>query len=425
MPIEFLSVFLISTFFLIYSWYLSNKRIGFVTLLSSFLYLTSFAWIPLSLVGQIVIDYDFPVDEIALTPLYGVTLFYIFFVLCTGYFTRSITNTPIAVYSQDSARSLIFMSALFFTLSIFGYIALNGLSFSAGNYGQRLTANAGNGIFLIFFFLFIPVAYLTLLSKVSRIALFYALMISIIGGMLVYFTLGGSRNILAAALLGVIIIAQRLKLIPLQSIFFGAVFLITLMNYLAFVRYGNALSDDVLDLIFRYLIDSLSPYDSFNKIYIFFDEGDTEFKGFEHIMAQFNPLIPRALWPEKPVVPVTNAFFFTESILGIMAGTYIISPTLLGGLYIMGGWAGISLGFFVLVWVTVVMEKLLYSKNAFIVLFSYTVLPFTFFMVRESIELFINKFILMFCTFFFIWLISVHYKKLESIILSVRKNKDS
>lgn len=46
------------------------------------------------------------------------------------------------------------------------------MSFSAGNYGHRLSSSAGNGIFMIFFFLFIPAAMLILMDRKNFKGLF-------------------------------------------------------------------------------------------------------------------------------------------------------------------------------------------------------------------------------------------------------------
>lgn len=423
MGIESTLVFLASVFLLFTSLKLSQGRVGFYLLLSSFIYLTNFAWIPLNWMASFVLGYDMLSEDIIIEGLWGSTAFYFCYVFGAYYFVRDVKLRKVTIYDELTNKVLIFVCTAFFLASIFGYVVLNGMSFSAGNYGQRLTSNAGNGIFMIFFFLFIPAALLTLMNTRSKVGLAIALVISIIGGMLVYFTLGGSRNVLAAGILGVVIIAQRLGMISLKSILFCAVLLISFVNYLAFVRYGQGLSSDILELAFRYLIDSLSPYDSFNKILEFYESGDEEFKSFDYVMAQFNPLIPRALWPEKPVVPMTNAYYFTETVLGIHAGTYIISPTLLGGVYIMGGWIGLFFGCCSIILLTSVFERLMFCKKPFWVLFSYTLLPFSFFMVRESIELFFNKGILMFFTLFFIWIVAMIVLYYLDIIRNVDREK--
>ncbi|NWL15286.1 common antigen polymerase [Pseudoalteromonas sp. Scap03] len=407
MQFEIAIVFVVSVSLLLLSLKLSNNRVGFYLLVSCFIYLTNFSWIPLNLAAGYFLGYEMLPDDILTEGLWWSTFFYSTFVIL-GYFgVRKISPVPLTIYDDKSRQVLITSSLAFFLISIFGYVFLNGMSFSAGNYGHRLSSSAGNGIFMIFFFLFIPAAMLILMDRKNFKGLFLALAVSVVGGMLVYFTLGGSRNILAAGIIGVIIIGQRLSLVSLKSIFFAALLLIGFINYLAFVRYGQGMSDDVIELGFRYLIDSLSPYDSFNKILEYFESGDEYYKGFDYVMAQFNPLIPRAFWPEKPVIPLTNALFFTESILGIHRGTYIISPTLLGGVYIMGGGLGIFLGCLVVVFITCALERMMFCNKPFLVLFSYTILPFSFFMVRESIELFFNKAILIFCTFLFIWLASM------------------
>lgn len=425
MPNQLFFVFFVSTLLLICSLLMSKSRVGFYLLISCFIYLTSFLWIPLNFLAGEFVGTPILTDDIKMAPLWGATLFYGVFVFIAGVLCLNIKVKPLPVFEASLNQVILLCSFAFFILSISAYIALNGMSFSAGNYGQRLTANAGNGIFMIFFFLFIPASYLILIQRPSYSRMFIALTVCVLGGMLVYFTLGGSRNVLAAGVLGVIILSQRLKMLSLVSIFGVALLLIILVNYLAFVRYGQDLSDDVLTLGFRYLIDSLSPYDSFNRIVIFFESGDQEFKGFEYIMAQFNPLIPRSFWPDKPVVPLTNAFFFTESVLGIKAGTYIISPTLLGGLFIMGGWSGVCLGLIFLVALTIYLENLLFSNSPFGVLFSYILLPFSFFMVRESIELFVNKGILKLFTFIFIVAVSVLFLTLLNSIDKKMQNIQS
>ena len=407
MPLELFFPFLASTLLLLVSFWLSKKKLGFYLLTSTFIYLSTFMWIPLNWLAGIALKQDMFPEGIVINWLWGAVAFYGIYVFISGLLVQTVKPTAFPIYDGNASGSLSFSCLSLFSLSILGYVALNGFSFSAGNYGHRLASNAGNGIFIIFFFLFIPVAYVFMLRMRNSIGLLLSISFCLFCGMLVYFTLGGSRNILAAGVVGVLVISQRLEVISMKSIMLMAVVLILLVNYLAFVRYGLSLDDNILALGFRFLIDSLSPYDSFNNIVSYFESSDEFFKGFEFIPAQFNPLIPRFLWPDKPVVPVTNAYFYTESILGITKGSYIISPTLLGGLYIMGGGIAVFIGSLCLSFFIFFLEKGLFSKSPFWVLFSYTLLPFTFFMVRESIELFISKSIMIFCTFLAAWICAV------------------
>lgn len=399
MSFSLLLVLAISVSLLLLSLFLSRGRVGFYLLTSSFIYLTSFSWIPLNWLAEQLIDSSLFTDDIHFEALWGATAFYACFVLFTGIACFGIKERPVPVFNKGISINVQYISFAFFFTAILAYIALNGMSFSAGNYGQRLSANAGNGIFMIFFFLFMPGSYILLMLKPNYYSLVKAGLLCFICGLLVYFTLGGSRNVLAGSILGVIILAQRLRLLSLRSIIIVVLLLILFINSLAFVRYGKDLDSDILALGFRYLIDSLSPYDSFNKIVQYYESGDATFKGFEYISAQFNSLIPRALWPEKPVVPMTNALFYTQAILGSKSEAIIISPTLLGGLFIMGGWNGVIIGCVFLCIMTVWCEKVLFSNKPFGVLLLYTLLPYAFFMVRESAELFVNKGIIKFCTF--------------------------
>ncbi len=399
--------------------FILRDRLGFVYFISCFLYITMFLWIPLSWTANTLFGLELSSDEIYMPGLWLTLLFFNLYIFLSLFLTRNVRASEIPIYPPDVNKLVMFISLFVFIMATLGYVAINGISFSAGNYGDRLASNAGNGIFMIFFYLFIPAAFVILLTYRTKGALITASGVAILGGVAVYFILGGSRNVLAAALLGTIILAQRLKLISLSTLFSIVIALIFVINYLAFVRYGQGLDDSTLELGFRYLIDSLSPYDSFNNIITFYNESDEEFLGLNNIAAQFYGLVPRVLWPEKPIVPLTNALYYTDVILGSSNESIIISPTLVGGFYMMAGSIGMLLGLIFLLAFSYVLEVSIFSSKPFPILICYTLLPYSFFMMRESLELFIYKVIITLFTFTFVWSITVVFQSIkENMYLS-------
>ncbi|WP_423807614.1 WzyE family oligosaccharide polymerase [Photobacterium damselae] len=283
---------------------------------------------------------------------------------------------------------LLMMFYILFALGCFGYISKNGISFG-GDYASRLTENSGSGFYLMAMFAFIPA--IILLSLKNNIKQAY--ISAIICGLMYFFIVGGSRNILAAGLVAITFIAYQNGKLKVTRMLFLGVLVIIVMNMLVFARYSLSLANfdtnDIVALILSYTADSFSPLD-FQSIAVnyYMTDYNPIIQGFNLFINQFSGFIPRFLWPDKPIVIMNNSYYFTTHILGL-SGNLNMAPTMLGSSMVMFGRYGYFLVYIMGALFLKFIDIFTLSKVLILKVIGYMSIPFIFFMTREGLDLYV------------------------------------
>lgn len=300
--------------------------------------------------------------------------------------------TPTVISNFSASRKGRFFLLVAFVVSSFCVASLflmKGVALDVGNYGTRFESNAGTGLFTILSYSMVTVAVLLLYKNPSVKALFFSCALVLVYGMLLFLTLGGARNYLIAAIIPVLIAGYSLRLISLKILSLCAVAGVLLVTSLALVRYGDAVGVGLFELLALYTRDTVFPVESLRNII----DQPMKFAGFDYFFNQFYAIIPRAIWPSKPIYLDTIAYFYTEQILGYGKGL-IIAPTGVGSLYIMGGWVAIFVGSFLISVFFVILDYIALRKSVVFYFCAFPSVFFAFFCFRESMELGVYKVLL-------------------------------
>jgi hypothetical protein len=300
--------------------------------------------------------------------------------------------TPATIQGFSKSANGRFFAFVAFVISASCLAALfmmKGVTLDVGNYGTRFESNAGTGLFTILSYSMVTVAVLLLYRKPSLKTLFASIFLVLAYGMLLFLTLGGARNYLIAAIIPVLIAGYSLRLISLKALSVLAVIGVLMITSLALVRYGDAVGVGLFELLALYTRDTVFPVASLSNII----DVSMRHAGFDYFFNQFYAIIPRALWPGKPIYLDTIAYFYTEQILGYGKGL-IIAPTGIGSLYIMGGWAAIFIGSFLMSLFFVYLDYFAIRRSVVFYFCAFPSIFFAFFCFRESMELGIYKIML-------------------------------
>lgn len=305
---------------------------------------------------------------------------------------------------------------LLFIIGSVLYVQKNGISFG-GDYANRLEANSGNGFYLMAMFSFIPSVILLALNGNKN----KAYIIAIICGLLYFFIVGGSRNILAAALVAITFIAYKNGQLKKGKMIFLGFVVIMLMNILVFTRYSLSFDSmsmkSVIALILSYTADSFSPLD-FQSIAVNYYTTDynPQIQGITLFLNQFSAFVPRFLWPDKPIVIMNNSYYFTTHILGLH-GNLNMAPTMLGSSMVMFGQYGFFLVYILGGFFMKAIDLFTVSKFLVLRIIGYMSIPFVFFMTREGLDLYV------FIVFKFSIVVFFGYILSSVIIFILPKNK--
>lgn len=279
--------------------------------------------------------------------------------------------------------------ALFFVSTI-TYLTKVGFSFG-GEYADRLNDNSGNGLLLMNMVAFIPAALLlSYFDFVSKKKLVIILMFC---GLLYFFVVGGSRNILAAGFVSVLFLEYKKGNVNLIRLLWLGVFIVMIMNALVFLRYsietkGLEISD-LIAMIISYTADSFSPLNYQAIAVRYYSENiNVDLNGFDLLINQFSGFIPRFIWADKPIVVMNNSYYFTQNILGL-SGDLNMAPTMLGSSMVMLGINGFPVIYAISALILSAFEMMALSRSIELKITYLLSLPFTFFMVREGLDLYL------------------------------------
>lgn len=331
-------------------------------------------------------------------PFYLITLFVY---ILTNLFLKRLKIKKLNLFesSVDTPRKARLFSyfMLFLSLISIVFLAINrGFTLGEVGYGEQLELNAGNGFYLLFLYLYLPaILILAIIQKTQNYKYFliYFFWCTFFGFIVYQFT-GGSRNVFLGGLLSLIFLYYIKKIVSLKQIFIFFIGLVFFAAYFAILRYSKYLEGEDLTYYFLlFTMDSLSPIDTLGSI-INYKEANNSI-GFEYFFVQFYTFIPRFIWEDKPVLLYTNAMHITQYILG-ESGRVIFSPSIVGTSIAMLGFKFYLLFSVFTGWILLLLDKFILAKSTVIKAIGFSVLPLTFFLVRENFEYFLYRFLLTF-----------------------------
>lgn len=82
------------------------------------------------------------------------------------------------------------------------YVKNNGVAFGGG-YEARLEQNSGGGLSIILMYAFVPSSIVFFLRKPTKLRFILATALAIFCGSVYYYVIGGSRNVMGAAVLAI------------------------------------------------------------------------------------------------------------------------------------------------------------------------------------------------------------------------------
>lgn len=253
-------------------------------------------------------------------------------------------------HRSESSRAL--SSANYFALatlaalsigSLLLFAAANGISLGQTDYEHRYEAARGWGPLIIFFPAFLPFFFYRV-SQSQGLAgfLWWSTAITLVG-LGTYFVMSGYRQVLIGAVILCCCVAIERKYIKKWHFLPGIGLFFSLLIALSFLRYagdsaGSSAFDNPWIAAFYYIQGDVFPVDAPLKIREFY-AAHTDPPGLDVVLNHLFKLVPRAFWPDKPLILLDAAGFYTQHVVGYARGV-TLSPTVLGEGYLVGGTAG-------------------------------------------------------------------------------------
>lgn len=385
------SIILLSLFLVLF--FITKNGFCVRSISAAFIFVTHFIGYPI-LHLRYMMDNSYPsINELKLNE--GIILsFYglLVFLIVATLFKVKVRTNAFNIDNRLKANIYCYVYWSLFISSILFYILTNGISFHTdGNYGNRLEDNAGNGILLINMAAFIPAVAIGIMNTNNRKEVITSLLFMLFSGLLFFVVIGGSRNVLAGALVVNIYICFRKGYIGKKTIAFSGLVLMMLMNVLVLFRYNVSFTDvnikQVLVIFISYLVDSISPiYYQAITVDLLFNSSSNIVQGWDIFLNQFLALVPRFFWIDKPIVMMNSSYFFTQYILG-MNGNLNMAATLLSSSILILGKMYIVIYAISAIFVSFI-DHLLQRKSVPVIVLAAMAMPFCFFMARESLELY-------------------------------------
>ena len=236
-----------------------------------------------------------------------------------------------SVNSKYKIKLFSWFLYFFSFISIFILFFTRGLTLGDVGYGDQLELNAGNGVYLIFLYLYLPATLILIMieDKLNIRKMLKFFLIGLIFGYIVFQFTGGSRNVFLGGVCSIVLLFYYKKAVTLSQIILFFATLVFFAAFFAIARYSSYLQgEDLVYYSFLFTIDSFSPIDTLSRIIKYYSYNHNEI-GFELFFTQFEMFIPRFVWADKPVLMYTNAMHITQYILG-ESGRVIYSPSLVG-----------------------------------------------------------------------------------------------
>tara|TARA_B100001093_G_scaffold305440_2_gene291511 strand:+ start:69150 stop:70466 length:1317 start_codon:yes stop_codon:yes gene_type:complete len=353
-------------------------------------------------------DYSLSVYQVFITVcLISICLY--LYLLVFFVFDLLIPQKRLVLFKIPNSKSFIkiLSSILFITsvLSIFIYVWKNQgfVLLKSTGYLDRYEANRGLGLITLLIKMYIPAIILFYLLSPTKSKLLFSLLLAIGFGLLSYLAMGGYRQILIMGVASLIfhrVLNDGISFF--KTILYSTIGVVSLY-YLALLRYNINIDDTGLGLLIGFTQDSLSPFNSFTKIFEYINT-TSEYQNFKLFLGHFQIMIPRILWEGKPELILNSGNYYTQHVINYES-TLTISPTLAGELYLMRGFWSLFIGFGLIAIMNVFLERIvIYYKESNI----HTIVQNTFFLVvifnafwlvREGLEVYIYRMFRMYVLF--------------------------
>lgn len=391
----FFSYVLISIALLILLLFLSYKRASLISVGAVFIFITHFLGYPLfHLRNTLDPRYDTVIQMGLNEPIVYSFFGFLTYVAVGVFFEgKTISKNSIQLPYLINFKLIKSCYLLLFLISISLYIVINGVSLNLdGNYGDRLTDNAGNGWLLINMPAFVVVIILSSMNAMKKSDFILTIPWILFFGLCYFVVIGGSRNVFASAILIYLIIGYFKGFLSRKAILVFGFCAFLLLNFLILFRYNVSLSDmnikEAVAIFISYFSDSISPLNYQVESVNFVMNSSAHIPhGWDLFFNQFLALIPRALWNDKPIVMMNSSYYFTQYILGFSGNLNMASTMLSSALIIMKN------GYYVVYAAAAVfvalMDRGIGSKIFLIKMVPIISMPSLFFMARESLELYV------------------------------------
>ena len=136
---------------------------------------------------------------------------------------------------------------------------------------DRYEANRGLGLITLLIKMYIPAIILFYLLNPSKGRLLFSLLLAIGFGVLSYLAMGGYRQMLIMGVAALICHRVLHKGISSIKVVLYSIIGVAALYYMAIFRYNINVDENVFGLVLGFTQDSLSPFDSFTKIFIKFN----------------------------------------------------------------------------------------------------------------------------------------------------------
>ncbi|MFY7282579.1 WzyE family oligosaccharide polymerase [Enterobacter cloacae complex sp. IR5448] len=295
-------------------------------------------------------------------------------------------------FRSINSKIFVVCGLVLYIFALMIYVKNNGVAFGGG-YEARLEQNSGGGLSIILMYAFVPSSIVFFLRKPTKLRFILATALAIFCGSVYYYVIGGSRNVMGAAVLAITYFAYEKKVLRINEIAILSACCCVALIVLGALRYGSSL-DDVISMLLSgssvmisFALDSFSPIYAIKDIIEYIDKtGNIQY--FSTFFNEFAIIVPRFLWESKPINFLNNGYFYTTYILN-MDTQLTISPTIVGSFIIMFGttwfwlWGLITGSTLKIIDAVTKKTRMITIKITFI-----TCIGYCFFWVRDGLEVF-------------------------------------
>lgn len=374
-------------------------------LLFSLIYLITFyTGFPLSYIMAFCFEYQLP-DVFSQCKVFIATgsAYGIYYIAYSSFHRCS--SPPIVVFAKNQEKLTACLLALVAVVAFSYFLYSNGfLLFKLEKYSQLFSKEIVAMAYLKrFFYFLLPALLIYSFIHQTKKSWWLLLIIGGVFGIFTYITVGGTRANLALAVAFFFLIGLYQGYLSLSLIVIAGVACVIAMFFLALARYKLNISGSEVIYTFLYLSrDTFSPWE--NLAHLLGKEFEPQ--GLMPIIRDFYVYIPQSVWQERPDITWNTANYFTKVILGNQSGL-AISPTLLGSLYIMGGFSLIAIGMaFIGVTIKGLDNLFVYGRkqnSALIQAYCFGNLFNLIVLVREGVDAFISRFAFFSLIFLMCW----------------------
>ncbi len=281
-------------------------------------------------------------------------------------------------------------------LSVLAYVKSTGVSFGSSSYQSRYEDAAGSGIFLLLIPGFMPYAAFRLLKTNAIKSFIIISVVTILYALFIFVLLKGYRQIFIATILLLLIISFKKGFLSRKIIAISFMFIPFILLGMSFLRYlgedGTPFSD-VMTASLYYIQGDLFPADAPLRTYWYCQNNPCpRLDVFTNHLMKF---VPRAFYPEKPLITMDAAGFYTKIIVGYERDL-TLSSTILSEAIMMKSWVLFSSIMLLSGFVAGSLNRIAKSnRHGFIYYIVISNSYIGFFWVREGLEDALNRIIIM------------------------------